>query len=271
MPESVFTYIGNLPSQTKNALNTISLPDHHQELKDSFFSDTPLFKDYAAKDPHGLSVLSLYLNWIDDTRRHYEALGIPEQYFQDSMKDITIWCEDYIAKHGFAGFHEWEWVGRSLRLEVIRIGRLQFEPTQLSEDVTLNGEIFPAGTRMLDVHIPAGEPLTPEEALASLKQAPGFFKTYFGNDFSLFHCYSWLLSPALKILLPERSRIVQFQNLFTVYKTDNHERQAEERVFGFCSDNPQDYPENTSLQKTIKEYLLAGHTVMMGAGIRKTK
>lgn len=187
------------------------------------------------------------------------------------MKDITIWCEDYLAKHHAPGFREWPWVAHSLRLNVIRIGRLQFQPSKLAEDVMLNGESFPAGTRILEIHIPAGEPLTLEDVLDSIKQAPSFFKTYFGIEYSLFHCHSWLLSPDLNKLLPGHSRIIQFQKLFAVYKTDNNMRQAEERVFGFCSDDPIEYPENTSLQRTLKQYLLAGHTVPMGAGIRKVK
>lgn len=261
----------NLPPQTLAAVNNIPLPGNYQELKESFFHSTPLFKDYAAKDTNGLSVLRLYLDWIVDSKAQYDTLGIPEIYFWDSMKDIAIWCDDYLTKYGVPGFKEWEWVGRSLRLEVIRIGRLQFEPIQLSQNVTLSGQSFVAGLSILDVHIPAGEPLTPEAALESMNRAPEFYKTYFNKEFSLLHCHSWLLSPDLKELLSEHSRIIQFQNLFTVYKTDNEERQAEERVFGFLSDDPNKYPESTSLQKAVKKYMLDGNEVMMGAGIRKAE
>ena len=258
----------NLPAQTLAAVNAMPLPSNYPELKESFFHGTPLFKDYAAKDTNGLSVLRLYLDWIVDAKAQYDMQGIPEIYFWDSMKDIAIWCDDYLTKHGVPGFREWEWVGRSLRLEVIRIGRLQFEPIVLSQEVSLNSKTYPAGTPMLDVHIPAGEPLNAEDALASMNRAPEFFRTYFNKVFSLLHCHSWLLSPDLKKLLSAHSRIIQFQNLFTVYKTDNEERQAEERVFGFLSDDPNKYPESTSLQKAVKQYLLEGNAVEMGAGIR---
>jgi len=258
----------NLPEQTATAIQYIPLPENHSALKSSFFLKTSLFSDFAKADPTGLTVLKLYLHWAIDTWSRYHDLGIPEEYFWDSMKDIPIWCGDYLAKHGAPGFREWEWVANSLRLEVIRIGRLQFEPALLSQNVTANGKGFPAGTPILDVHIPAGEPLTPEAVLASLNQAPDFFKRYTQTHFPLFHCHSWLLSPDLKALLPKHSRIIQFQNLFTIYRTDNEERQAEERVFGFLSNDPHNYPEVTALQKAIKRYLLDGKDVMMGAGIR---
>jgi len=258
----------NLPPQTLAAVNNIPLPDNYLELKESFFHVTTLFKTYAAKDTNGLSVLRLYLDWIVDSKAQYDTLGIPEIYFWDSMKDIAIWCDDYLTKYGVPGFKEWEWVGRSLRLEVIRIGRLQFEPIFLKHTLELEGKKYYSGTPLLDVHIPAGEPLSVDAAIEAMHQAPIFFKTYFGRTFSLLHCHSWLLSPDLKTLLPENSRIIQFQNLFTIYKTDNEERQAEERVFGFLSNDPNDYPESTSLQKAIKQHILDGKTVLMGAGIR---
>ena len=259
----------HLPSQTRAALAHTPVPEHGLELKCSFFQRTPLFQKFAEADDSGLSVLRLYLDWLGDTKAQYDSRNIPEKYFWDSMGDLAIWCEDYLKKHGTAGFQEWEWVGYSLRLEVIRIGRLQFEPSVLRQPVTLDYGSYPAGTPVLNVHIPAGEPLRQEEVLASMQQAPDFFRRYFQREFSLLHCHSWLLSPALQQLLPADSRILQFQNLFTLYKTDEQERQTEERVFGFLSENVCAYPENTSLQRAVKNHLLAGKTVPMGAGVRE--
>lgn len=269
MTATEFTAALKLPEATLSAISTLAFPEDHKELKSLFFQNPKEFLR-RTKEYHGLVLLKLYLDWAVDTKRKYDQLGIPEIYFWDSMQDIRIWCEDYLQKNGMPGFREAEWVGRSLRLEVIRIGRLQFEPILLSQNVTLGGNTFTAGTPILDVHIPAGEPITPEATLDSMSRAPEFFRTYFNQEFPLLHCHSWLLSPALKELLPECSRIIQFQNLFSVYKTDNEERQAEERIFGLLSDNPRDYPENTSLQRTAKQYLLNNHKILMGAGVRKT-
>lgn len=258
----------HLPAQTVAAIQCLPIPDNHSALKESFFLQTSLFDDFAEADPNGLTVLKLYLRWALDTKARYQDLGIPEEYFWDSMKDLSIWCEDYLTKYGVPGFREWGWVGCGLRLEVIRIGRLQFQPNRLPRSIAWNGKLLPAGMPTLEIHIPAGEPLTPEAVLASINQAPDFYRKYFSKEFSLFHCHSWLLSPALKELLPDRSRIIQFQNLFCVYGADTEERQAEERVFGFLSDDPSQYPDQTSLQKAIKQHLLNGKEVPMGAGIR---
>lgn len=257
----------HLPPETLEALIGIPLPANADHLKELFFRNPDAFGDYAAAE-EGLVLLRLYLQWLSDAKANYDALGIPPEYFRSSMQDLSIWCEDFLQKHGFPGFREWAWVGRSLRLEVIRIGRLQFEPSRFSQDVILEDSSFPAGTPVLEVHIPAGEPLDPAGVLDSMTRAPVFFKTYFGKSYSLFHCHSWLLSPSLKELLPEQSRILQFQNLFTVYQTDSEERQAEDRVFGFLSDDPHAYPETTSLQKALRNHMLDGKSVPMGAGLR---
>lgn len=258
----------HLPAQTVAAIQHLPIPENHAALKESFFLQTSLFDDFAQADPRGLTVLKLYLRWALDAKARYNELGIPEEYFWDSMKDLPIWCEDYLTKYGVPGFRERGWVGCSLRLEVIRIGRLQVQPNRLSRSVTWNGTVFPADMPTLEIHIPAGEPLTPEAVLASVDQAPDFYSKYFGKQYSLFHCHSWLLSPALKELLPEHSRIIQFQDLFSIYSADTEERQAEERVFGFLSDDPSRYPDQTSLQKAVKQHLLNGKEVPMGAGIR---
>ena len=212
---------------------------------------------------NGLSLLRLYLEWAVTLKSQYDALGIPEPVFWDGLKDLGIWTEDYWQKHGVPGLAEWGWVITTLSMRVFRLGRLQFEPTHLEED--MGG--YPAGTPMLGIHIPAGEPLDVAAVREAMEYAPRFFESCFGKTFTLFHCHSWLLSPQLKELLPADSRIIQFQDLFTVLTVDS-ERQAEERVFGFLTEDPATYPDETSLQKKMKISLLAGKHYGMGCGIR---
>ena len=221
---------------------------------------------FAAQE-NGLRILRFFLDWGVTLKEQFDALGIPEQVFWDGMKDIAIWAKDYYDKHGVPGFAEWGWVATTLSLKVFRLGRLQFEPMPLDTAIVCNGHTYPEGTPVLNVHIPAGEPLDVAEVRAAMDYAPAFFKMYFQKNSALFICHSWLLSPQLKELLQEDSRIMQFQNLFSVYEVDQ-ERQAEERVFGYLEENPSAYPEGTSLQKKMKASLLAGKCFGMGRGIR---
>ena len=221
-----------------------------------------------AREDNGLRILRFYLEWAVEVKAQYDALCIPETVFWDSMKDLAIWAEDYMEKHGVPGFVEWGWVAATMTMWVFRLGRLQFQSDRLEEDLVCGDRTYPAGTSVLNVHIPAGDPLDADAVRAAMDYAPRFFEIYFDSTFELFHCHSWLLSPQLKEILPEDSRILQFQNLYEVCQVDE-ERQAEERVFGFLADDPTAYPEDTSLQRKMKETLLAGKKYGMGLGVRE--
>lgn len=255
----------NLPGDILEAVANTPAPDILPDPEDP--RKTLEQAGALAGQDNGLRILRFYLEWAAAVRERYAALGLPEQEFWDGARDIAIWAEDYREKHGVPGFAEWGWVATTLSLKVFRLGRLQFEPSRLEEDLVCHGQTYPAGTPILHVHIPAGEPLDVGAVREAMEYAPRFFQTHFQKTFVLFHCHSWLLSPQLKTLLPEDSRIIQFQNLFRVYGVDD-ERQAEERVFGRLEEDPAAYPEETFLQRKMKSALLAGRTFGMGCGIR---
>ena len=214
----------------------------------------------------GLPQLARALQLALGTKEKYTALGIPEEVFYDSFQDIAIWTRTYYERTGNQGLGEWSWIQMSLDLKVFRLGRLQFEPNSLEKEIRVGERVYPKGTSVLHVHIPAEAPLDRNAVENSLGRAIPFFRQYFGKTYDLLHCHSWLLSPALKEFLPGNSRILQFQSLFQVYTTED-ERQAEERVFGVICDDLTAYPEDTSLQRLMKAYLRAGNKVGVGLGV----
>lgn len=217
----------------------------------------------------GLPQLARALQLALRTKEKYASLGIPEDVFFDSFQDIAIWTRTYYERTGDQGLGEWGWIQMSLDLKVFRLGRLQFEPNCLEKEIRTEERVYPKGTPVLHVHIPAEAPLDPRSVEDSLCRAIPFFQQYFGKSYDLMHCHSWLLAPALKKLLPESSRILQFQSLFQVYDVEPG-RQAEERVFGVVCDDLEAYPEDTSLQRLMKAYLTAGNKVGVGLGIIQT-
>ena len=67
----------------------------------------------------------------------------------------------------------------------------------------------------------------------------------------------------------EDSNIVKFMDLFTpAYSTEN-DSQAIERIFGERKSDINDYCEDTSLQKSAKEYMLGGNKLGFGTGYIK--
>ena len=76
-------------------------------------------------------------------------------------------------------------------------------------------------------------------------------------------CESWLLSPALKQMLPPESRIRRFQDAFDLTGEDPEDSAALEWVFYVAggqrdSVKTEDLPEKTSLQRKMKAMLLSG-------------
>ena len=69
-------------------------------------------------------------------------------------------------------------------------------------------------------------------------------------------------------MLDERSRIKHFASLFTLIGTED-DRQAEERIFGFVSDDYPAYPESSSLAVKAKKYLESGERIFSGYGYRE--
>ena len=136
--------------------------------------------------------------------------NISDTVYFDTFSDIAIWADNYRKSYGEAGIDDMEWVSRSLQMGIFRLGRLQFEPTSLLKERHFASRVLPSGTLVLNIHIPQGSPLTPNEFEASYRQALSFFR----GITPVFFCHSWLLYPALADLLPAHSNIRAFQSRF---------------------------------------------------------
>lgn len=210
-------------------------------------------------------VLAVLLCATEYTYVGYRKHGIPEQYYYDMMVDITRWTENGRAEFGVPGFSEIGWARNYITMNLFQLGRLQFQFSK----VDLRGKLskqelkelpIPNGSKSLYIHIPKGAPLDREACLDSIRQAKEFFPRYYPDfDFKGFITRSWLLDPRLKELLPESSRILQFQEMFDIIHTDNDHSHAAIRFIWYQSDgNVAEYPEATSLQRTVKQYLMNG-------------
>lgn len=261
-----------LPAVSIEALQKFKVSEETAaRLKAAFQKGPEVFEEEARKEENAdLLVLELYLRWSMDAHFLYAIRGMDWGIFFDTFRDFTRNAQEFTQETGRPGIKDWAWIGRLIKMQVYRLGRLQFQADKLEQDVEVDGELFPAGTGVLQVHIPAGEPLTPEAVEASLGQAQRFFFTYYRQEYPLFHCRSWLLSPALEELLGEDANISQFRRRFQVYATIPAP-QAEERVFGKVLADPAQYPEDTTLRRNMKQYILSGKTVDMACGVIRCK
>lgn len=228
--------------------------EQYEEWKQLFHGEEEQFfhRLEEATDKEQL-LLCLYVRFAVDIHQEYNKRKIAPQIYYDNFKDIAIWYKQCMKKKGKCGLIEERWLALPLRLHIFRLGRLQFE-----------WEIMSDGTGILHVHIPEGETLTPEVCQESFEQADAFFD----EQYTVFDCESWLLSPNLYEVLEEDSNILQFQQRFQIQKITYPFRQAEERVFGFVAEDKTQYPKDgTRLQKKIWEYVQDGKDIGIGYGI----
>ena len=234
------------------------------------------FNEVLKKEKNSLWFLWLYSNMACEVYSHYKEEGISEEIFWNTFQDIRFWCENTEREFGIMGLAVYEWFYRHIDMVLFRFGRLQFEKMKMQCSVSgkadeTGKECFRSekekcekynpvenvkiekGTEVINIHIPQGEALNWEACESSIKQA----KEFLGDD-KLYVCHSWLLYLGLDEVLSERSNIREFRKHFRVLEVDYKEREAEWRVFGKVLKNVAEYPEETSLQKKVKTYLLEG-------------
>ena len=216
-------------------------------------------KRSIGEDPRGLKILYCMLKAAVISWGKYLEQGIEGKIFEDTMKCFTRFVEEHKASYGVYGFDRDFWTGRQLSLQLFRLGELEYEKVEEK-----NGE------RYISIHIPSDAILDSEKIKGSLSSAKTFFEKQVPSwDKVPYKCCSWLLSPALKELLGENSRILKFQEMFTVEEVYKDSREFMEWVFKRRDIPLEDLPEETSLQKNMKAHLLSGGWVGEGMGCLK--
>lgn len=244
-------------------------------------ANSPRPSHLAPIDNPPLFFLSFASQYAQESLPHYVADGIPQKVCLDTFRNITLWQADHYKQTGTMGITRLPWMCKVLDMKVFRLGRLTFEPTVAEPELAeVTNPLFPApGDPVIHTHIPADGPLSVAACQDSYQQALRFFATAPHNktphstmvatlQTAPFVCHSWLLSPALKKLLPPESNIIKFQQNYTVKVINTTRRQAELRIFGELQDDPLCHPAHTTLQKAAREWLIAGKTIPLGYGVR---
>ena len=200
----------------------------------------------------------------------YHHEGIKLQYFDgfvENLKHAVLSCK---KTHGVWGTDIAWWLIDFFKLKLFSIGRLQYKRRKFRKDIGPYAE----GASYFDVHIPGGTPLTPELCAASYAEAAAFFQDRYGMNSILFGCHSWLLSPELATILPEKSNILAFAQDYTIFETRIDPASSAVNFIFHVPSIPADIeslPEVTSLQKAIKLHLKAGKTINTAFGVMEYK
>lgn len=217
-------------------------------------------KAALAPDERGVKMLTLMLHYADLAWADYAKRGISEQIYVDTMKIFSRFVREHKASYGYEGFDREFWTTRHLCLRLFRIGSLEYERWEKD------------GQPRLSVHIPSDADMTLPSLRASFEQMRDFMCRYFPEYADTEReCDSWMLSPCLKELLPPSSHVLGFQRSFTLTDYDPDAPDYLEWVFKLRPAQQErtrleDLPENTSLQRSMKRYVLGGGKVGVVVG-----
>ena len=127
----------------------------------------------------------------------------------------------------------------------------------------------PEGADCIAVHIPAKGALTSEACKASYSRAIEIFRTVHpSKDFKAFRCHSWMMAPELGEILKPGSNLLDFQAPYLKHPC----KTRGEDVFNFVFKTPkpgkyEDLPDQTSLQRALKEIYISGKYLYEYTGI----
>lgn len=209
-----------------------------------------------------------FLSCADKMRELYAEKGIDEGIYWASLSDLKYKLIECKKLHGVYGSFTKNWFPRFLRAEAFALGRLQYETKPFAMEAY--GDLLKQGDVVCNCHIPSSGALLGEDVLASLKMAYDFYPQYRRNGILPITCNSWLLYPPVAELFKEGSNLDRFYKIFEILKTKEQEHNSDFwRIFNlpFSEENLQNAPEDSSLQRSIKEFLQASNHLGAGLGI----
>ena len=241
-----------------------------------------------------LFYLLLSLECLNPLRELHRKKGIPEDITRDTCSGIGAKAHDYFFFHERPGTMKWAlwWFQHHLAGRLYRLGRLEFMLKRLYEGLGVfrRGEetrlickdpesgklitllssgdtqhlhgwetVLGSGDLVLDIHIPGGGGLTPDRIDDSLSRALDFFDRIHPDEpIKGFECISWIFSPDLEAAYSPQSNLIRFRDRVYLFPVEGQKVEGLPFIFGTFSENPDDWPEKTTVQRMLKQHIISG-------------
>lgn len=144
-------------------------------------------------------------------------------------------------------------------------GECEAEKIELSD----YEEVLRKGDKILNVHIPAHEPFDAELCRKSYANAREIFEKFYPEyNYKAFACFSWMLEKRLCDIIKKQSNIIDFASDYIAIPLLNDGKEV--YTFLYHLENPvpiDELPENSSMQRAVKEYLKEGNIFYQKGGI----
>jgi hypothetical protein len=211
------------------------------------------------------------LYYIPHAAEFLKERGISDEIINDSI--ISAYAKGVQLTESCGLFFDvlrlYSWSQIYIEAKLLRIGVLNFElRDKVKEDC--GGRLDPDDA-VINVHIPSGVKLTPENCEYAYSECARIVKRVFPEfKYKAFVCFSWMMDKQLKDMLPPESNIIKFQSRYTTFFRDKPTDGVLMFVFGYPAGVKPDYKdlaEDTSLRRKIKEHLLSGGSMYADGGI----
>lgn len=230
---------------------------------------------FAQQEQLSAEILNMYIyiRKCEQALEQFRTRGIDDDVFYASASAFSVCGEWLLAREGMYGISRWPhrpWMRHFFNIEIFRLGRLEFEYMHSKYDAEIGGHILRQGDPCVGVHIPKGT-LNAQECEDAYALAREFFKKHYNMDVCIFFCVSWLLHPWLSQELGANSRIVDFQKKFQIlarHEGPDSLKQMLQWIFKNPNDDPDNYPEDTTLQRAAKRRLKEHLPLGEASGIR---
>lgn len=185
--------------------------------------------------------------------------GVPGDIIKKSLASVCACVKKNKDLKGTMGTSAYFfWIHKYARGELFIINDFQYETFKHKDKDVIN------------IHIPAGTRLNVYENLKSFKGALDFFDKYY-PEFKITGvlCESWLLSKEIEEVMGGPTNISRFGDMFERHDIGDTKGEAVFRfVYNFAAPYPpvEDLPENTTLQRKLKAYMLSGKRVYAYGG-----
>lgn len=218
--------------------------------------------------------LLLLMLFAEPLRRFYREAGIGDEVWRETMFDLKYKNEECKCVKGIPGTFVAGWFYGFFALARFGFGRLQFETCAWNEeDVTVDGVTVKKGDTVINVHIPrTGTRLSREAIDDAYAKAAAFYRARGEQPKDgpvIFICFSWLLSPAHKEMLPPSSNILGFASDYVHVRTLVYDTYYEVwRLFDCHYDgNPDHLPADSTLRRAYIDLIRRGEKTTEALGV----
>lgn len=216
--------------------------------------------------------LMIFILFSKHLRALYRERGISDRIWFDSMCDLKWKLWECKAVKGSWGSFVAGWFPGFFNLTRFALGRLQFEIVEFDGEYEKDGKRLKKGDKVINVHIPRTlTPLDKKSRDDAYAQAAEFFSGMTDGAPIAFVCSSWLLYPEAEKILPAHSNIRGFMADYDIIRSKVDEEGDYHNMWrlfdmDFTGDF-KDYPEDSSLRRAYKKFLLDGNRTGSGYGV----